>query len=272
MAIRTRADALPYTTGIDTPRLLGVSKLLAALTGHAVQPNKAIVGQNAFAHESGIHQDGMLKNALTYEIMTPASVGWTRSNLVLGKHSGRVAFRDKLADLGYAGLADAAVNAAFARFKKLCDRKKEVFDADIEALLDDAAAADHARIAFVALEARSSSRTGARAEVELTVDGEAVRGEGTGDGPVDAAFAALREAVPHEAVLELYSVGAVTAGSDAQARTTVRLDRHGRTVDGQAADPDTVVSAARAYVHALNKLLATRARAADATPYRMELA
>ena len=259
MALRTRPDALPYSNNIKTPNLLRVSRMLATITGFDVQPNKAIVGRNAFAHESGIHQDGMLKNAATYEIMTPESVGWTKSSLVLGKHSGRAAFRDKLLALGYGELGDNQVNDAFARFKTLADHKKTVFDEDIVALVDDEVR-DHAHLRFVSLDLTAGSKRPARAELELEIEGRRVSVSTGGNGPVDAAFNAIRELFPHEATLMLYSVGAITEGSDAQARTTVRLEEHGKMVDGQGADADTVVSATRAYLHALNKLLVKRAR------------
>ncbi len=224
-----------------------------------MQPNKAIVGRNAFAHEAGIHQDGVLKNAATYEIMTPESVGWQKSSLVLGKHSGRAAFRDKLTTLGYS-IGDNQLNDAFRRFKDLADRKKVVFDDDIVALVDDEVMRDHERIRFVSLDLRAGSKGPARAELELMVDGVVKQATATGDGPVDAVFKAIREVFPHEANLVLFSVGAVTEGTDAQAKTTVRLEEAGKMVDGQGADTDTIVSAARAYVHALNKLLVKRVR------------
>jgi 2-isopropylmalate synthase len=260
MAIRTRPDALPFTTGVVTQNILKTSRLLSTITGFDVQPNKAIVGRNAFAHESGIHQDGVLKNTQTYEIMTPESVGWTKSNLVLGKHSGRAAFRDKLKSLGYGDLGDNAINEAFARFKELADRKKTVFEEDLIALVDDAAVRDHERVRFVSLEVRSGSQGPARAELELEIDGETRSAMASGDGPVDAAFKAVRKIFPHEADLTLFSVGAITEGTDAQAKVTVRLEENGRTVDGQGSDTDTIVSAVRAYTHALNKLLAKRER------------
>jgi 2-isopropylmalate synthase len=259
MAIRTRNDRVPFATGIETTRLLRVSRLLATITGFDVQPNKAIVGRNAFAHESGIHQDGVLKNAATYEIMTPESVGWTKSSLVLGKHSGRAAFRDKLRAMGYDELGDNALNDAFARFKLLADHKKVVYDDDIAALVDDEAR-DHSRIRLVSLDLRAGSRRDAETDLELEVDGQVMQGRATGTGPVDATFNAIRAIFPHEASLVLFSIGAVTEGTDAQARTTVRLSEDGRTVDGQGADTDTIVSAARAYIHALNKLLVKRER------------
>ena len=259
MAVRTRSDAIPFVNRIVTEHLLRSSKLLSTITGFDVQPNKAIVGRNAFAHEAGIHQDGVLKNAATYEIMTPESVGWQKSSLVLGKHSGRAAFRDKLTTLGYS-IGDNQLNDAFRRFKDLADRKKVVFDDDIVALVDDEVMRDHERFRFVSLDLRAGSKGPARAELELMVDGVVKQATATGDGPVDAVFKAIREVFPHEANLVLFSVGAVTEGTDAQAKTTVRLEEAGKMVDGQGADTDTIVSAARAYVHALNKLLVKRVR------------
>lgn len=259
MAIRTRPDVLAFGTRVDTTQILKTSRLLSAITGLDVQPNKAIVGRNAFAHESGIHQDGMLKNAATYEIMTPESVGWTKSSLVLGKHSGRAAFRDKLEALGYGDLGDNALNDAFARFKALADRKKVVYEDDLIALVDEAAIRGHERIRFSVLEVRTGSRIAPFAALTLEIDGEERSASVGGDGGVDAAFNAIRAIFPHEAQLALFSVHAVTEGTDAQARTTVRLQEGDRIVDGQGADTDTIVSAVRAYVHALNKLTSARA-------------
>ncbi|MBV8525507.1 MAG: 2-isopropylmalate synthase [Acetobacteraceae bacterium] len=259
MAIRTRHDAVPFRNNVKTTSILRTSKLLSTITGFDVQPNKAIVGRNAFAHEAGIHQDGVLKNAATYEIMTPESVGWTKSSLVMGKHSGRAAFRDKLRGLGYT-VGDNQLNDAFRRFKEIADRKKVVYDEDIVALVDDEVVRDHEHIRFVSLEVQAGSKTPANAVLELEVDGELGSAEATGDGAVDATFNAIREVFPHDANLVLFSVVAVTEGTDAQARTTVRLEENGKMVDGQGADLDTIVSSARAYVHALNKLLVKRQR------------
>jgi 2-isopropylmalate synthase len=259
MAIRTRQDAIPFANNIQTTGLLRMSRLLATITGFDVQPNKAIVGRNAFAHEAGIHQDGVLKNAATYEIMTPESVGWTKNSLVLGKHSGRAAFRDKLNTLGYK-IGDNQLNDAFRRFKDLADRKKVVFDEDIVALVDDEVMRDHERIRFVALDLHAGSKGPARAELELEIDGKSRSATSEGNGPVDATFAAIQAIFPHTANLVLFSVGAVTEGTDAQAKTTVRLEENGKMVDGQGADADTIVASARAYIHALNKLLVKRLR------------
>jgi 2-isopropylmalate synthase len=229
------------------------------VTGFVVQPNKAIVGANAFAHEAGIHQDGMLKHAGTYEIMTPESVGLNKSTLVMGKHSGRHAFSMKLKELGFE-LGDNAMNDAFRRFKDLADRKKVVFDDDIVALVDDEVMRDHERIRFVSLDLHAGSKAPPRADLELEVDGVVKSASSSGDGPVDATFKAIQAIFPHTANLVLFSVGAVTEGTDAQAKTTVRLEENGKMVDGQGADTDTIVASARAYVHALNKLLVKRER------------
>lgn len=259
MAVRTRQDAVPFANRIVTRNLLRTSKLLSTITGFDVQPNKAIVGRNAFAHEAGIHQDGVLKNAATYEIMTPESVGWAKNSLVLGKHSGRAAFRDKLNTLGYQ-IGDNQLNDAFRRFKELADRKKVVFDEDIVALVDDEVMRDHERIRFISLDLHAGSKAPPKADMELEVDGVVKAASATGDGPVDATFKAIQAIFPHTANLTLFSIGAVTEGTDAQAKTTVRLEENGKLVDGQGADTDTIVSAARAYVHALNKLLVKRVR------------
>jgi 2-isopropylmalate synthase len=229
-----------------------------------VQPNKAIVGANAFAHESGIHQDGMLKHASTYEIMTPESVGLTKSTLVMGKHSGRHAFKMKLKELGFE-LGDNALNDAFRRFKELADRKKDVYDEDIVALIDDEIQrADEQRIKFVSLQVIAGSKGPQTAELELDIDGARRVAKTEGNGPVDATFNALKAMVPHTARLQLYQVHAVTEGTDAQAEVTVRLEEGGKTVNGQGADPDTLVASARAYIHALNKLMTKRGKTAPA--------
>ncbi|MBY0333742.1 MAG: 2-isopropylmalate synthase [Acetobacteraceae bacterium] len=262
MALRTRHDALPYRHAIETPRILRTSKLLATITGFDVQPNKAIVGRNAFAHESGIHQDGVLKDASTYEIMTPESVGWSTNSLVLGKHSGRAAFRDKLKALGYEGIGDNQLNDAFRRFKDLADRKKVVYDEDVAALVDDEVVRGHDRVRLTALNVTTGLGAKPMASLTLEIDGKPHEGMAGGDGAVDATFNAIRQAFPHEVALKLFAVQSVTGGTDAQARVTVRLEEAGKLVDGQGADTDTIVASARAYIHALNKLLAKRERTA----------
>jgi 2-isopropylmalate synthase len=260
MAIRTRQDFLPFTTGIKTEAITKVSHLVSTITGFVVQPNKAIVGANAFAHEAGIHQDGVLKHAQTYEIMTPESVGLHRSKLVMGKHSWRHAFRVKLAELGY-DLGENALNDAFARFKDLADKKKDVYDEDIVALVDDKVLRANDRIKLVSLQVQCGTKTNS-AEIELEVDGVTRKHKADGDGAVDATFHAIKASFPHEAKLQLYQVNAVTGGTDAQAEVTVRLEENGKTVNGQGADTDTIVASARAYVNALNKLLVKREKTA----------
>ncbi len=264
MALKTRQDTLPYTTGIKTTDIMKASRLVSAVTGFAVQPNKAIVGKNAFAHEAGIHQDGMLKHAGTYEIMTPESVGLTTSKLVLGKHSGRHAFTEKLKDLGYA-IGDNAIQDAFKRFKDLADKKKEIFDEDIIALVDDEVVRTNDTIRMVSLEVLcGTAHRPPKAELELEIDGQTTSCTATGDGPVDAAFNCIKELFPHEARLQLYQVHAVTQGTDAQAEVSVRLDEDGKTVNGSGADTDTMVASVKAYVNALNKLLVKRQKTAPA--------
>ena len=261
MALGTRNDLMPYETGINTEVITRISRLVSTVTGFTVQPNKAIVGANAFAHEAGIHQDGILKHAGTYEIMTPESVGLRESKLVMGKHSGRHAFREKIKELGYE-LGDNAVQDAFRRFKTLADKKKDVYDEDIIALIDDEVIRGNDRIKFVSLQVVCGSVGPQTAELELDIDGKTGYVKATGDGPVDATFKAIGELFPHVANLQLYQVHAVTEGTDAQAEVTVRLEENGKTVNGQGADTDTLVASARAYVNALNKLLVERTKTA----------
>ncbi|MDF2619590.1 MAG: 2-isopropylmalate synthase [Xanthobacteraceae bacterium] len=257
MAIRTRGDVLPYATGIEAGMLTRASKLVSAVTSFPVQYNKAIVGRNAFAHESGIHQDGMLKNNTTYEIMTPESVGVSKTSLVMGKHSGRAAFRDKLKALGYE-LGENALNDAFARFKDLADRKKLVYDEDIEALVDQEIAAAHDRVKLVSLSVIAGTRGPQRATMKMEVDGQVFTEEAEGNGPVDATFNCIKAILPHTAALALYQVHAVTEGTDAQAEVSVRLEDGDKAVTGRGSDPDTLVASAQAYIIALNKLQTKR--------------
>ena len=261
MALRTRQDVMPFTTNVKTELITKASRLVSTITGFTVQPNKAIVGANAFAHESGIHQDGMLKNASTYEIMTPESVGLNESKLVMGKLSGRAAFKEKLRELGYE-LGDNAFQDAFRRFKSLADKKREIFAEDIVALVDDEIVRGNDRIRFVALQVVCGSEGPQTAELTLEVDGETKKTKSTGDGPVDATFNAIKELTGYTARLQLYQVHAVTEGTDAQAEVTVRLEEGGKTVNGQGADTDTLVASARAYMNALNKLLVKREKTA----------
>ena len=259
MALRTRADVMPYETGIKTPYLMRASKLVSSITAFPVQYNKAIVGKNAFAHEAGIHQDGMLKNAQTYEIMTPESVGVKSTSLVMGKHSGRHAFREKLHDLGFE-LGDNALEDAFRRFKDLSDKKKHVFDEDIAALVEDEVAASGELIKVLALTVIAGTGGPGKAIITLDVDGRHETREATGNGPVDATFNAIKSIVPNQAKLSLYQVNAVTEGTDAQAEVSVRLEEEGKSVTARAADPDTLVASAKAYVSAINKLVTRRAK------------
>ncbi|MEA2938381.1 MAG: 2-isopropylmalate synthase, partial [Alphaproteobacteria bacterium] len=249
--------AAPYRTGVVTANILRVSKLLSTITGFDVQPNKAIVGRNAFAHESGIHQDGMLKHAQTYEIMTPASVGVKQTSLVMGKHSGRHAFIRKLEELGYQ-LAGNQLEDAFVRFKALADRKKHVYDEDIEALVDENIATAQDRIKLVSLTVIAGTHGPQRATMKLDIEGKVAIEEREGNGPVDATFNCIKAIVPNEALLELYQVHAVTKGTDAQAEVSVRLSENGKSVTAKGADPDTLVASAKAYLGALNKLMVKR--------------
>lgn len=261
MAIRTRCDAVPVTTRVETTEITKASRLVSAVTGFAVQNNKAIVGANAFAHESGIHQDGVLKAAETYEIMTPESVGLNRSSLVMGKHSGRHAFAEKLREMGYA-LGENAFQECFKRFKALGDRKKHIYDEDIIALVDDEVATASNRIRVVSVTTHSSSGAKAVSDVTLDVDGEERSTVVYGEGPVDAAFNAIKDLIGYRPHLQLFQVHAVTQGTDAQAECTVRLEESGRTANGQGAHEDTVTAAARAYVAAVNKLMVKREKTA----------
>ncbi|MBZ9937633.1 2-isopropylmalate synthase [Mesorhizobium sp. BR1-1-16] len=259
MAIRTRGDVLPYSTAVETTMLTRASKLISAVSAFPVQYNKAIVGRNAFSHESGIHQDGMLKNAETYEIMTPESVGVKATSLVMGKHSGRHAFREKLKDLGYE-LGDNALEDAFKRFKDLADRKKHVYDEDIEALVGDEVATASETIRLLSLTVIAGTGGPAKAIISLDVDGTHITKEVAGNGPVDATFNAITAIVPHQAKMSLYQVHAVTEGTDAQAEVSVRLEEDGKSVTGRGADPDTMVASAKAYLSAVNKIAVKRQR------------
>ena len=259
MAIKTRNDVYRYHCGVEATLLNRASKLVSAATSFPVQYNKAIVGRNAFAHESGIHQDGMLKNTQTYEIMTPESVGVSKTSLVMGKHSGRSAFKDKLKHLGYVQ-GDNALEDAFTRFKALTDRKKHVYDEDIEALVDHEIGHAHDRVKLISMTVVAGTMGPQVATLTVDIDGMHKTQQSTGNGPVDAIFNAIQALMPHTATLELYQVHAVTAGTDAQAEVTVKLAEDGKTVTARAADPDTLVASARAYLAALNKQMAKKAK------------
>ena len=262
--MKTRPDLMPYETGINTKLLSKASKTVSNATGFPVQYNKAIVGKNAFAHESGIHQDGMLKNRQTYEIMTPESVGVKQTSLVMGKHSGRHAFKDKLTSLGYADLTDDVIENAFGKFKVLADKKKHVYDEDIIALVDDSLIIDNKVNAINLKSLKVFAGTGEpqRAEMTLDVFGEVKNASETGDGPVDAIFKCIKKLYPHNVNLQLYQVHAVTEGTDAQATVSVRIEENGKTTVGQAADTDTLVASANAYINALNKMIIKRDKTA----------
>ena len=261
MALKVRGDRLPFYTEVRTEHITRASRYVSAITGFPVQFNKAIVGKNAFAHEAGIHQDGMLKNAETYEIMRPEDVGQGGSNLVMGKHSGRHAFREKLKGLGYE-LGQNALNEAFGRFKDLADKKKTVYDDDIVALVDDALARGAERIKVKTLRVIAGTEGPQEASLTLVIDGAQVSTTATGDGPVDAVFKAIRALAPHDAELRLFQVHAITDGADAQAKVSVRLEEDGRIATGQAADTDTLVASATAYVNALNNLFTRKEKSA----------
>ncbi len=261
MAVRTRQDMFPCDTNIDTQHILSASRLVSGVTGFLVQPNKAIVGANAFAHESGIHQDGVLKNRETYEIMRAEDVGWNTNRMVLGKHSGRNAFRSRLHELGIELESEAELNAAFTRFKELADKKHEIFDEDLQALVSEVVATTDERISLISMKVCSETGETPVASVTLSVDGDEVQTQMSGSGPVDAAYKAIESIVQSHTELQLYSVSNITTGTDAQGEVNVRLEKGGRIVSGQGADTDIVIASAKAYLNALNKILATIERA-----------
>ncbi|MFP4295152.1 MAG: 2-isopropylmalate synthase [Halothiobacillaceae bacterium] len=254
MAVRTRHDVFGVDSRIDATQIVPTSRLVSTITGYPVQPNKAIVGANAFAHESGIHQDGVLKHRETYEIMRAEDVGWSTNRLSLGKLSGRNAFRTRLRELGVELESEEALNAAFARFKELADKKREIFDEDLQALVSDVAEETEERIRLVSLHVCSETGETPEAKVVLSVHGEEHTASCVGAGPVDAAFRCIEQVVESGADLQLYSVNNITSGTDAQGEVNVRLERGGRIVTGQGADTDIVIASAKAYLNALNRL------------------
>lgn len=260
MALKVRGDIMPWSTRVDSTKIMNISRKVAAVSGFPVQFNKAIVGKNAFAHESGIHQDGMLKNAETFEIMRPSDVGLAETNLVLGKHSGRAALRAKLKELGYE-MAENQLNDIFVRFKELADRKKEVYDDDLIVLVRQTEGAED-RLKLKSLRVVCGTEGPQQAQMVMEIDGAEKSAEATGDGPVDATFNAVKELFPHEANLQLYQVHAVTEGTDAQATVSVRMEDEGHIATGTSADTDTVVASARAYINALNRLLMRKEKSA----------
>ena len=257
MAMKVRHDIMPFHTGIDPTKIMHLSRRVSTVSGFTVQPNKAIVGKNAFAHESGIHQDGMLKSADTFEIMRPEDVGLSETNIVMGKHSGRAALRSKLKNLGFE-LGDNQLNDLFVRYKALADRKKEVFDDDLIALVTDASAEGHGHLEVKFLRVICGTEAPQSADLTLRVGEADHQVTAQGDGPVDAAFNAVNKLFPNSAQLQLYQVHAVTEGMDAQATVSVRVEEEGRIATGQSADTDTVVASVKAYVTALNRLIVRR--------------
>lgn len=262
MSVRTRQDVFPCQIDLDSTQIVTCSRLVSSITGFAVQPNKAIVGANAFAHESGIHQDGVLKSRETYEIMRAQDVGWSANRMVLGKHSGRNAFRTRLKELGIDFVSEEELNSAFVRFKELADKKHEIYDEDLQALVTDTnLAAENERIKLVYSKVCSETGEIPEAAVTLWIDGVEKQAVARGDGPVDATFKAIESIVQSGANLLLYSVNAITSGTDSQGEVTVRVEKAGRIVNGQGADTDIVIASAKAYIHALNKMLAPAERA-----------
>ena len=256
MTVRTRRDIFPCETRLDTTQIVPSSRLVAGITGFAVQPNKAIVGANAFAHESGIHQDGVLKSRETYEIMRAQDVGWAANRIVLGKHSGRNALRSRLEELGISFESEEALNEAFARFKDLADKKHEIYDEDLQALVTEANLdAVNEQFRLVSLKVCSETGETPNADITLNINGEEHQASAPGSGPVDAAFKAIETIVGSGTELQLYSVNNITSGTDAQGEVTVRLQKEGHIVNGQGADTDIVIASARAYVNALNKII-----------------
>ncbi len=261
MAVRTRQDIFDCDTNIDAQHIVTASRLVSSVTGFVVQPNKAIVGANAFAHEAGIHQDGVLKHRETYEIMRAEDVGWNTNKLVLGKHSGRNAFKARLKELGVEFDSEESLNNAFRRFKDLADKKHEIFDEDLQALVSETQSEMKESIRLVALKVSSETGEDNIANVTLSVDGEERHAEASTSGSVDAAYSAINKIVDVDLNLQLYSVSNVTQGTDSLGEVNVRLEHDGRIVNGQGADTDIITASAKAYINGLNKILAHRMRA-----------
>jgi 2-isopropylmalate synthase len=256
MAVRTRQDVFPCDTRIDTTQIVTCSKLVAGITGFNVQPNKAIVGANAFAHESGIHQDGVLKSRETYEIMRAQDVGWSTNRLVLGKHSGRNAFKTRMSELNIDFSSEEELNEVFARFKTLADKKHDIFDEDLQALVTETALeTENETIKLVSLHVCCETGETPRATMTLNINGEEKKAESSGDGPVDACFKAIEKLTETGVKLQLYSVNAITTGTDSQGEVTVRVEKDGYVVNGQGADTDIVIASAKSYINALNKVV-----------------
>ena len=261
MTVQTRQDVFSCNSRLDTTQIVPASRLVSSITGFPVQPNKAIVGANAFAHESGIHQDGVLKARETYEIMRAEAVGWAENRIVLGKHSGRNAFRSRLEALDVSFKSESELNSAFAAFKDLADKKHEIFDEDLFALVAGGDGASEEKFKLVSLNVCSHTGEIPNAEIVLSLDGEEFTASSDGGGPVDAAFKAIEVIAKSKAILQLYSVNSITSGTDAQGEVTVRLERDGSIVNGSGADVDIVIASAKAYLNSLNKLSAAAERA-----------
>lgn len=256
MAIRIRQDIFPCDTTLDATQIMTCSKLVSGITGFNVQPNKAIVGANAFAHEAGIHQDGILKSRETYEIMRAQDVGWITNRLVLGKHSGRNAFKSRMAELNIEFSSDAELNQVFARFKTLADKKHDIFDEDLQSLVSEPLLdSKNETIKLISLRVCSETNSTPNASITLTIDGEQQQAEAIGDGPVDACFKAIEKLTQTGVSLLLYSVNAITTGTDSQGEVTVRVEKGGNIINGQGADTDIVIASAKSYINALNKVL-----------------
>ena len=261
MAIRTRQDVFPCDINLDTTQIMNCSKMVSGITGFNVQPNKAIVGANAFAHEAGIHQDGILKARETYEIMRAQDVGWATNKLVLGKHSGRNAFKVRMSELNIDLSSEAELNEVFARFKTLADKKHDIYDEDLLALMNESALEiENETIKLVSLRVCCETGETPNASMTLNIDGEEQQAEACGDGPVDACFKAIEKLTRTGVSLQLYSVNAITTGTDSQGEVTVRVEKDGQVVNGQGADTDIVIASAKSYINALNKVLNSRGR------------
>ncbi len=261
MAVRTRQDVFPCDTTLDTTQIMNCSKMVSAITGFNVQPNKAIVGANAFAHESGIHQDGILKARETYEIMRAQDVGWTTNKLVLGKHSGRNAFKSRMTELNLEFSSEEELNSVFARFKTLADKKHDIFDEDLLTLVNETEnETENETIKLVSLRVCSETGETPNAFMTLSIDGKEEKAEAAGDGPVDACFKAIEKLTQTGVSLQLYSVNAITTGTDSQGEVTVRVEKDGQVVNGQGADTDIVIASAKSYINALNKVINKRGR------------
>jgi 2-isopropylmalate synthase len=256
MAVRTRQDVFSCDTRLDTTQIMNCSKLVSGITGFNVQPNKAIVGANAFAHESGIHQDGVLKSRETYEIMRAQDVGWSTNKLVLGKHSGRNAFKNRMSELNIDFASEEELNEVFARFKTLADKKHDIFDEDLHALVNETVIeAENEIVKLVSLRVCSETGETPVARITLNINGEEKQAESSGDGPVDASFKAIEKLTNTGVSLQLYSVNAITTGTDSQGEVTVRVEKNGLIVNGQGADTDIVIASAKSYINAINKVL-----------------